>query len=438
MPSSRTLASAVALTLAMTSGAATAGQLDYVLYAGLEHSDNINLSGTDPVSQNVLVPGLGFSFAQEGATLQASAKGNVEYRDYLGNAYDSQLFAQMAGQANWTVLPQRLDFVFQDFASVQPLSTLSSDTPNNQQQTNVFAVGPTLRFNLGQTLRGQAELHYIGSHASKTKDFNSSRGQVALRAIRDISPTSQLSLNMERQQIDFYDADVDAKYNRNEMYGRYVRKLAHFNVDASLGWSQIDLRSAGKTSSPLERINLSWLPSSRHGFSIAAAREYSDAAQDMISLSDQQIGTTPLPYGAPASIDTGGALISSQPYLERILQGNYTYSAERVTLSVSPMYRRLEYLNGVDFDQTGRGANAGIDYRLRERLTLSAFANQERLSYRSLARRDTTRNYGVSLAGISTIHWSWRLSWTDRRRMSSDPNGDYQAKEIYFGVVYQR
>jgi len=437
MASNKTLACAIALALGATSGAARAGQLDYTVYAGVEHSDNINLSTHDPVSQNVLVPGMSFDYSQQGSTLQATAVGNVEYRNYLGNAYDDQFFGELASQLNWSISPQRLDFVVQDYASVQPLSTLSSDAPDNQQETNVFAVGPNLRFNLGQSLRGQAELRYIGSHASKTDDFNSSRGQAALRVIRDLSPTSLISLNAEHQQIDFYDID-NGRYNRTQAYGRYARNMAHFTVDVALGWSQLAPRGGDKVSSPLERVDLSWVPTTRQTFGISAAREYSDSAQDMISLSEQAIGNTPLPYSTPTGIQTGGAVIASQPYLERRAQAYYAFSGERLSLSISPRYRRLEYPIGNEFDQTGRGIDAGINYRLREHLTLSGFANEERLTYRTLDRRDTTRNYGVSLTGTATPHWSWRASWTDRQRLSTDPEGKYRAKEIYFGVVYQR
>ena len=61
MPAPSTLSYAVALALAVASGTASAAQFDYSLFAGIEHSDNINLSGTDPVSQNVLSPGLNFT-----------------------------------------------------------------------------------------------------------------------------------------------------------------------------------------------------------------------------------------------------------------------------------------------------------------------------------------------------------------------------------------
>ncbi|WP_458071092.1 surface lipoprotein assembly modifier [Rhodanobacter sp. BL-MT-08] len=457
MSANRIVASALTATIGASVGSASAAQLDYSLYAGMEHSDNIALSATNPISQNVLVPGVAFTFAQQGSTLQADVAGAFEYRDYLGNAYDSQPVVQLAGQLKWTVLPQRLDFTVQDFAAVQPLSPLASNSPDNQQQTNVLLLGPTLYFRLTPALQAQAELHYINSDASITKQFNSSRGEAALRVFEDLSPTDRLSANFESQHVNFYDASnapnpdpnaaldgtlVDPNYNRNELFGRYVRQLAHFDFDIALGWSQIDFRGLPSTSSSLIRLNLAWRPTLRSTFTFAAARQYSDAAQDMmlqpgqiLAGADPRAGNTPT---NPDGINTGDSVIDPQVYLDRRLEATYAFSSERLTLSISPLFRKRSYLNDPFFNQTGRGGSGGINYRLTERMALAGFADVESLTYSSLNRRDRTSDYGLSLSQRLTPHWSWRVRLTHLQRDSTAPDQGYRDNEVYFGVVFNR
>ncbi|OOG53678.1 outer membrane beta-barrel protein [Rhodanobacter sp. C03] len=450
MPASSTLSCAVALALAAASGAATAAQFDYSLFAGIEHSDNINLSTSNPISQNVLIPGLNFTFVQQGSAVQTNVSGTLQYKDYLGNAFDNQTLVQLTGQANWTVLPQRLDFTIQDFAGVEPLSTLSSDAPNNQQQTNVVMLGPTLHFMLGDTLRGQAELRYINSDASKVKEFDSSRGEAALRLFKDLGPNDQLSFNLETQHADFYNAPSDSDNNpdgvlnnpdftRNELFGRYVSKLTHFNLDVALGWSQIDFKAAPTVSTPMARVTLGWVATPHSSFSVTAARQYSDAALDMALQPGQTfIGNGVAPGSTASSISTGGAVIDPQVYLDQRLEGVYTLTTDRLTLTASPLYRKLDYLNDHSFDQTGHGGSGALDYRLRESITLSAYVNEETLNYRFLGRRDESINYGISATYTRTPHWSWRLS-IDHRQLNSTASGaGYRANEIYFGVVFRR
>ena len=436
MSSSTRLAHAISLALALIATPALAGQFDYSFYGGVEHSDNINLSATAPVSQWVLIPGLGFDYAQQGATLQARVTGAAEYRDYMGGPYADQKLGELAGMANWTVLPERLDFVAQDYASVQPVSTLSSDAPGNQQQTNVLTVGPTLHFDLGTAMRGQAELRYINSRASRTTEFNSSRGDAALRLMRDISPTSQLSLNLETQKVNF-DNSGQIDYRRDEAFVRFVRRLAHLDLDVAAGWSQIRLAGGlGSASDPLVRANVSWHASARDTFGVSFTRSYSDAAQDLINLAEPvETGSRVTP---PLSIQTGGAVIGSGIYLERRVAAHYDYSGERFTFSLSPWYRRLHYVEGSQLDQTGRGGDVGVDYRLSPRLTLSGFANYEREDYTTLDRRDTTTNLGVALRQSMNSHWSWRLSLVNQHRTSTAPGEGYRETEVYVGVVYQR
>jgi hypothetical protein len=471
MPASSTLSCAIGLALAVASGATSAAQFDYSLFVGINHSDNIDLTASNPISENVLIPGFNFTYAQIGSTLQANIAGTFEYYDYLGNAFTNQTFVQLTGQANWTVLPQRLDFTVQDFAGVQPLSTLASDAPNNLQQTNVLALGPILHFRLSDTLRGQAELDYINSYASKTQEFNSSRGQAVLRFLDDLGPTDVLSLNIESQYVDFYDnpstpaTEIDGvpdvngtvnipNYTRNELFGRYVRTLAHFNLDVSLGWSQIDFNGAPSASTPLARVTLSWQPTTRSNLALTASHQYSDAAQDIMmqpgqiiagagaQLNNNAIGpigpTGPQGQTSPGGINTGDLVIDPEVYLNQSLGADYTYTTERWTFSAAPLYSRLSYLNDPTFDQTDRGGSAGASYRVTSLLSLAAFADYERYEYRALDRRDDTSDYGISLTDRRTPHWSWQVSLTHRQRDSTASGQSYSENEIYFGVVFKR
>ncbi|SEJ03072.1 surface lipoprotein assembly modifier [Frateuria terrea] len=435
MSSPTTFARAIALALGGVSFPAVAGQLDYMLYGGIEHSDNIALTTTDPISQNVLIPGASFAYLQQGQDLQANIVGNLAYRDYLGSRYTDQTQLQLASQANWTILPARLDLAVQDYAGVQPIDRLASTSPDNQQQTNVFTFGPTLHFRMGESTRGQAQLRYINSYAQKTKGFNSHRTQGSLGIIEDINPTDQLSANFEAQRVYLAQDAATPDYDRDELFGRYVSKLSHLNLDLALGWARLDFRRAGTptASSPLARLALDYHATERTTLSLSAAREYSDAAQDLMLLQP-----TGILEGAGTGIDVGNTTVDSQVYMERRLRLTYAFRSERFDVSVAPLYRKLGYVNDPSQDQTTRGATIDLDYRLRPTLTLSVVAAGERLDYDRLARRDTTLNYGLDLVGRRTPHWGWRASLLRQRRHSDQPGQSYHENQIYFGVIYNR
>lgn len=440
---------AVVLAMALASGTAVAGQLDYTAYAGIEHTDNVNLSASQPVSQNILSPGINFSFLQQGSTIQANIVGALEYRHFMSNAFDNQTVAQLNGRLNWTVLPQRLDFTAEDFAGVQPLSTLSSNTPANQQQTNVVTLGPTLYFRLGNTVHGQGELRYIGSDASRTKEFNSSRGLAALRLIKDLNPTDQLSLNLESQHVNYAErvnhgsaGYLNPNYNGNAVYVRYLSQLAHLDIDVAAGWSQLVFHGAPNETSPLLRLTVGWQASPYSNFSISGARQYSDATQELMLPTAQRLVDVAAAsgYAGPGSggISTGDSVINQQVYLDQRVEATYTFTAARFNLTLSPLYGKRSYPNDVSFDQTERGVSGGINYKLTNRLSFLASADVRRLTYRTLQRRDRVSAYEVGLNAVQTRHWSYQLSLTHRERSSNAPDAGYRENGIYFGVSYRR
>lgn len=418
---------------------AWAGQFQYTLRTGVEHSDNINRDDTDPISQNILIPGVDFSYIQQGSTLQANITGSLEYRDYLGNAFDNHTLVSLSGHANWSMIPQRLDFMFQDTAAVEPLSTLSTNTPNNQQQTNTLTLGPTWHFRLGQTFRADADLRYINSRASKTAEFNSSRGMAALHIIKDISAVSQFSFNAQAQKVRFKNNSSQADYARTELYVRYLDNLSYFNLDILAGDSRINFDRGPSESSPLVRGSLEWLISSSNSLTLTASREYSDAAQDLEQQAIAVNDSTPQPPDPNGPrINVGSFAITSMPYRAKRINLTYGYRSSPLELTLSPFYEKVDYLGDDTLNQTGHGITAGVDYKLNPRLTLSAYADTQTLKYSVLDRRDKAFNTGLALIGRSTTHWSWRLSFDHRRRESTAAGQTFTENEIYLGLAYTR
>jgi hypothetical protein len=299
----------------------------------------------------------------------------------------------------------------------------------------VFTFGPTLHFGLGESTRGLAELHYINSYAQKTKDFNSQRIRGSLGVIKDVSPTARFSAEWEVQRVSLTAQASTPDYDRNELLGHYASKLSHLDLDIALGWSRLDFRRAGTptASGPLVRLSLDYNPTQRSSLSIAAAREYSDAAQDLLLLQP-----TGILEGTGRGIVVGNTTVDSQVYLDRRLRLAYAFRGERLGFSVAPLYRKLGYVNDPTLDQTTRGASIDINYRLRPTLTLTAVAAGERLDYARLARRDTTINYGLDLVDQRTPHWSWRASLLRQQRRSDQPGQSYHENQIYLGVIYNR
>ena len=265
----------------------------------------------------------------------------------------------------------------------------------------------------------------------RSDDFNSSRGLAAFRLFRDISPTDQFSANTETQHVSF-DNSSGTDFNRNELFARYNNKRAKFDTAVMIGWSQLHFHPCAKR---IETIG-----ADDRGLAANSAQHV--GGHRRIPVCRRCTGHVAAAGQGPGNsggvISTGNATINPQVYQERRLEAIYAFHSERLTLSVTPIVGRLQYLNDPTFDQTSHGGVLSLAYRLRPTLTLTGFADGERLTYSDLGRRDSTVRLGVDLGQQWTSHWNWHASVIRQRRNSNAADQSYRETEIFFGVVYRR
>lgn len=423
--------------MANTGGPTT--QLNYSVELGVEHSSNINQSQYDPIDQDLLIPRMYFTFDQIGSTVQAHAVGQVEYRDYLQGDFGNEFRGQLAAALNWVVAPQWLTFAVTENSGVEPVDPLANNAPTNMQQTNVFAAGPSLLLHFSDALRGQVDLRYINTTASETKYFDSQRGMGAFRLVRELNATDQLSLNAETEHVDFQQANqvpgqFTPDYDSYNLYGRYQSKLAHVQIDASLGWSRYDFgQGIPDQSGSLAQARINWNFTSQSAFGIGVARQFTDASTQLM-VDPAQIGTNI----DTTSITIGNAIVSPQVYLEKRIDANYDYRDARFEFNLAPFYQRLNYVGDPIYNQEGPGLTLNLQYQLTPLLTAGFAAGAERLRYTSLDRSDDSYSYGPVMTDQLTPHWSWRLNLTHNRRNSTAPGLSYTENLVFFVLSYKR
>ena len=429
----RAIARIVAATaLASASHQALAVRVDYALELGLVHSDNVNLSASEPISQSVLIPHLDFSISESGSAAQAEVSGVLEYRDYLGNAFGSEFRGTLNGLVNWSMLPERLNWTFADNLGLYPVNLRDPDVPGNLQQTNVFTTGPTLRFRLTPTLQGQAELRYIDSYAEETGAFDSSRYTAALRALYEISATRSLSINLEHQRIDFDDNLLAEDYRRTSVFAGYTQALAQIDLNAAIGYSRLDFDHSANASGPLARASANWRASERSSFGVGMAWQYTDAAT---SISE---GATAFDAGF-GGVGIGGAAITPDVYRERRVDGSYLLQATRLNLATSLRYGTFRYEQSAaalanDRNEIGSGLNLG--YLLRPTLTLGVTAEATRRRFSETGLVDRNYRYGTYLSQQMTRHLRWRVDLARNERHADDGAESYDENSIYLRLVY--
>jgi len=412
---------------------------DYAVGIGIGHTDNLNRSATDAVGQSILEPSFNFTFNQQGSTLQTQVVGLLQYTDYLGGYFGNEFRGQLTGQMNWVISPQRLNFVLQDYSSIEPVNTRYGNTPANQQQVNVFAAGPTLSFRLGgdSGWQGQADLRYINTTASKTKDFNSDRGMGALRVTRDLSLTNHLSFNLEGVDVSFNDANPLAgttRYDQYNAYARYQSNLARTDLDFALGGSRVDFsQDQPGHSGLLARASISWRADARNTLQASGVDQLADATANLVQPPDLASAQLTSP-----TVLVGRTVISPAVFRERNVSIGYGYRGDRFDFTLSPYYGQLRQLNGGDLSRNGYGVIAGISYLLTPLITLGVSVGNQTTEYTSDGSHDRDRTADVNLSKQLTPHWSWSVAFRHDQRHSTRPGFGYTENEVFAFLYYRR
>lgn len=424
------LASACAAQDAPVAGAP---DLDYTVGVQVEYNDNINLSHDDAVGGTILSPQLAFDYHKQGATLTALAAGAAEYDEYLGGApYSSYLRGVFSGSADWSISPGRLDWVAEDHLGRQPVSVLASETPSNQQQTNVFSSGPTLRARLGSALRGQLDVRYINTWADQTSDFNSNRLSALGRLAWLLDAEDTLSVAATDLRVRYNaDASQPFDYDRNDAYLNYTRRGRHVQLDISAGYTWLDLRAQPNRAGSLLDATVRWTPSVRNNVALTLKRQFADASEALL-VEPNEIGA----LGVGTSHNN--AVISPQLYVEKLARLQFNHAQGRLHVGVDPFWRRIDYFEGNLLSQHSQGVYAHASWLLRPHLSLLASTGFEHRRYTDVDRRDNDSAYSLGLLWQHSRHWLMSLRASHLTRSSDPAQFGYSDNAIVLALLYQR
>ncbi|MFC0679129.1 outer membrane beta-barrel protein [Lysobacter korlensis] len=424
-------------------GNSIAFDIDYEAGVAAQHSDNIARRDQGEISDTVVAPRLWFSAVQTGSRVRLAAQGNVEYRHYIDDTFDDQLRGRFNGRLDWSVIPQRLDFIVQDSLSLLPVNQFAAFTPANEQQVNVFVAGPTLYARFTPVTRGQLDLRFIDSYAEETPEFDSQRYSSAVRVLHELSPRSNVSLNAEALDVDFDMPNRASDYRRYDGYASLTAERRRFDVQLDLGYSKLEMQRdmlggpGFDESYPLGRITLDWRATPRSVFGITVRHQLSDAADYLINTRDLDFG---LDRRAREFNDfrASDSIVEPNVFRERLVRGRYAYDGERLDLRVAPFSRRMQYVEGFVEDQERSGVIADLDFRLKPRTTLTVYGANSRREYQISRRMDEDWTAGVGVSHRFTRKWTGRVDLEHRTRESTELGRSYDENAVMVSLSYRR
>lgn len=425
----RTSVPAALAILAVVPLQAQAVRVDYAIDVGVEYNDNV-LMARDPVDSSALRTGIGLVLSEQTSTVQANLGGRLDYWHYLDGPQSSAVEASLAGRVNWFITPEFLSFTVEDNLEMRPIDRFAPDSVDNRQRVNVFSMGPNLHFNWSEAFRGRFEMRWTDASAEEDDEFESQRLGAALHLLRELDPTSSITLSLRGQDVDF-DHDLLARdYRRYDSYLRYQKELNRLGFGLDAGYTWVDYADGDSAALPMLRGQARWQLSDRSSLGLSASRQLSDSASAAID------GITEV-VSIPDNLTGTAAGIESSVYKESRAELSYTYSGTRFGFSIGPYYERMEYLDADAIDETRRGAIAQASYRMARGWELQGFADVGRVRYPGSGLESDDTRAGIGVQKTWTRHLSSSLLYSHYRREDNGLFGDSRQNIWYLTLTYR-
>lgn len=369
--------------LVTASSAAGEEHVNWAVFAGVDHSDNIRRTPDAEESESVAQAGLTLDLQASRPRLDGSASANMHYREYLDNSFPGEVLGQFAGNLSLAAVPERFLWVAEDNFGQVANDPRQSDTPNNRQNLNYFSTGP----NITLPLTGRTDLQIEGRWSTVSFEdsiADSKRYEGTASLARRLTEQTALSLNFSASKIDYDSAS--GGYKVHEGFLGYTTGGARTHLNANVGYSELQAQGRSQNSALL-RFNLTRKVATRSELALDVGRQYSDSAT-VFRQGQEFAGVSP---------ELSGAGSFSDPFRSDSAQLTWHTDARRATLSFYGEWRKEKHdvLSVLDRKVTG----VGID----------------------LSRRFTTRLSG-------------RVHGTYRRDDSSSSNVDLKESGVGAGV----
>lgn len=391
----------LAVVLSCTTAGSWAVDIQSATSLAVGHSDNIRRTAINTEDDTIAQAELQLSLNQDSNRLKAQLAADLAYADYLRNTYDSELLGSLSGQAVANLIEDRLQWTLLDNFGQTQRSLFTPVTPENRENINYLATGPDLMFHFGDVTQARLSGRYTRVDY-EFSPYDSNRFSLAGALARSFSETSSLSLNAQRENVNYSQSlPGQTDFNNSAVYAAYSGAGRHTRITFNVGTNQID--NAGvKSSAGLIRFSLSRDISARSTFSIGAGQDLTDVASVFgtggfdrnVSLTTQSLGS------------------SNRPYKHRFVSLSWDATGRRTRIGASATFNRELYIDQSQLDLDRVYGEVHLWRDLGPRTAVQLLGTYSKDDYKSIP--GDSDESGVTGAFI------WRLSGRLRMEMSAE------------------
>lgn len=417
-------APAAAGVMALVVSAAAHAELTGSAEAGVGYSDNIGRVPSNETDETIGTVGLKADWTERTRRIRGDAAVDLSYFEYLDNTYDSEVVGTANGNLGLAIVPETLQWMFQDSFGQAQADPFAPTTPANREDLNYFSTGPDLTLRLGSTGFGRL----FGRWSTTTyqrSPLDADRTQAGVALGRRASPRSELSLNAVTESVDFKDA-FNTDFDRDSVFLGWNLDASRTTIDAQLGYTWLKRDGADKTGNALVNVVVTRNLSASSVLALTLGTQLGDAGDSL---------RTQLQGGV---VGGGGTQITAtaDPFENRLASLEWRYNRGRTGFSLGASWTDEEYQTQKQLNRTRYSYTASLSRRLSGEMDFELFGTWDNEDFENV---DATAD---ELRTGALLNWrAWRtvgLRLTAERydRNTSNGTGEYQENRAFLTVAY--
>jgi hypothetical protein len=338
-----------------------AQKLEYGITAGYGHSDNVFRRSDDEIASDILQAGVELNWQEDRTRIDANVRADLDFNHYLNVDddfdVDNQLTGNAQGQVTLGIVPEHFTWFIEDSLGQTQQDPLVPATPETMETTNYLTTGPDFTILIGSA----SLLRFSGRYSAtdyEVSPFDSTRTGGGITFQRNVSERSTLALGVDTDDVD-YDDDTNLDFKRQNASVNYTLHAARTDIDATFGYTQMDIEDGSEKTGPLVEVEVRRQVSNSSGLNLRFGTMLSDSAEALRNeLESGDIGN-----------DDVGVIATSATFENKFASLAWQFDRPRTSFDVSVGWDKDVYDTVDDLDRERMIFQAGAERHLNNRLS---------------------------------------------------------------------
>lgn len=391
--------------------AAPTDNFKFSLGLSYEHTDNIHQVPQNEVSENIVHTLFSASYLKESPTLTANLDLDVDYTDYLDNAFPDQAVVSSLLNLSGTLSKGRLFWDAYNRYNRVRINYTSADIPTNRENTNYFRSGPRLVFFKNTKQSWDAFLNYVNFYTEKTdSDYN---GYIASTSyLRNITRTFSVSMNATHNERSYSFAPINDTFKKTDLVLGMIERTRLSQTSLQAGKTHVEVANLNDSDQSIFRFQYNY--NGKTDFLLSYSRELADFSTQYTSASATVVSDV-----LPA--------VSNSLFVMKEGIFSVTKNFGKSSLNYNYLYLSSDYLDNT-LDSVRKSSQLNYILKLTSATDLKMSGIYTEYDFSGIDRIDIDRRYIATLTRKFLDVYDIEFAVQYRTRGSTEPNFIFQER----------